>query len=112
MPVESGAGMAYRSTSSTPVLSSRPSSRKAAGVGSTPAIAWSRAKARISRSNLARAWVATVSGRASCTRRASTPITAWTPSSTTAWRSQPEPSTSGSRALPLMPSLRPPRRAP
>ncbi len=84
MPSLSGAGIAYRLTSWPPCSRSCPKKRSASGPGISPATACSRANISVSSISVTTTCAATVSGRASGTRRAAAPTPACTPSSSAA----------------------------
>lgn len=76
-----GAGMEYCPMSSAPARSIAPKCSTASGPGTMPPSAWPRANTSVSISSAVTACAATVSGRASGTRRVSAPTPLWTASS-------------------------------
>ncbi len=98
MPSCSGAGIAYRETSSEPSRSRSAKCWKASGPGTNPARACACAKTRVSISRVTRACAATVSGRASGTRRVAAPTPVWIASMKAAWMIQVAGETRGSIA--------------
>lgn len=99
IPSDSGAGIEYLPMSSVPAWSSAEKCWKASGPGTIPARACSRAKTSVSSISVASACAATVSGRASGTRRVSAPTPVCKASRNAAWKIHVSGLTSGSSAL-------------